>query len=280
MLEVNIIIFILIIESNSLKSYSQSRLFYFIIQSVGSFIILSSCCRETVVRINLEKESFLLAILIKIGLFPFHTWIFKIRENIKELDFVLLLTLQKIPILILLRNLKRMTSFVIILTRIAIGSCIIWKRKSIKEILVSSSIYSTIWIILAINLEAKIFTEIFIFYSATILALIELRKKARRMRNTQEKWVFTRRMIFLVALPPTRFMLYKTFIFNFRMRTNSIMTNITLWMFTFIATMSYLKITFSKSWITKEKLYKNFDVNLKIKVLGSIITLGAVVIIF
>lgn len=260
LIELNIILFILMIQTKKEKMNRQNSLFYFIIQSIASLILLLRCFMETIINLGLTKEIFILALMLKIGLFPTHTWIYKISRYLSYTNLTILLTLQKLPLIFLFReNFTEITWIILFLSTIT-GSIILLKRNSIKEIIVSSSIYSTIWIILLVQIRIKTFLEIYLLYTICILIILKINEEKDLIKFSR-KIIITVSMIFITALPPTRFIIFKIYAINLITPLISSTFIIIFWIATFAATIAYLKIIVLKIWVEKFFLNKNYNFN-------------------
>lgn len=145
-LEINILVFIYMIrrifpDQESERSMMCFR--YLVSQSIGSLVFITG---SILVR---GQESFIfqiymiIGLLIKIGIFPFHRWVYNLCASIPIILVALLLTIQKIPVLLLLTYIKLEASYSIITLRSIFGSLFLIYRENIRELIVSSSLYFT-----------------------------------------------------------------------------------------------------------------------------------------
>ena len=103
-LELNTIVFLLLIYRNRIYGQIELIVKYFLVQSLSSAIflyrILFLILRYEELRV---KIIFFLSILIKLGIFPFHLWVLNIRKMLDWQILFILLTFQKILPLILFK---------------------------------------------------------------------------------------------------------------------------------------------------------------------------------
>lgn len=145
-LEINILVFIYMIRRIFPDQESEGSMMcfrYLVSQSIGSLMFITG---SILVR---GQESFIfqiymiIGLLIKIGIFPFHRWVYNLCASIPITLVALLLTIQKIPVLLLLTYIKLEASYSIITLRSIFGSLFLIYRENIRELIVSSSLYFT-----------------------------------------------------------------------------------------------------------------------------------------
>ena len=116
----------------------------------------------------------LFAIIIKIGLFPLHTWVVKFNKNLKWINLTILLTWQKfIPILMLIKSRLNTTSKWIAINSIIILTIIIIKITNLKVVMTLSSTIHNRWIIIPIKFYKNISSLYLIIYSI-ILPIVNM----------------------------------------------------------------------------------------------------------
>ena len=165
--EVNLLLFImiLIILGNfwSKQEYHDLLLFYFLIQSLSSIFILRDFFFSLDFYIFNRDYMFLLAMLIKLGMFPFFYWMFKISSFLNSLSLVLILGLQKIPFLVVLFSIQRSVFMVLILLSFFSGRLIILFSARLIDILICSSISYRFWVFYLYTFNFYVFLLFFFF---------------------------------------------------------------------------------------------------------------------
>jgi NADH:ubiquinone oxidoreductase subunit 2 (subunit N) len=153
-LEFNSIAFIMIILINKEKRNRNRRIKYFLIQSIGSIIILiyfsffSLFNRFSLNILKLGLIIIIVALFLKIAIAPFHRWIFKLIKNLNFLLLIVLLLWQKlIPIFVLINVNKNIFIIFVRFIAIIIGSLRQFNVSSILIIIVLSSIVHLSWMI-------------------------------------------------------------------------------------------------------------------------------------
>lgn len=147
---------------------------YFIIQIIASFIIIFTIIINNFFFLNdYISLLFLIALLFKLGIPPFHIWLPIITPFLSWNNLFILLTIQKlIPFYIL--SLIKIN--IIILYLVLIICCIIppyisFNKNNFKLIIAYSSINQSSWIILLIYLKIFLWFNYFIFYTLISFSL-------------------------------------------------------------------------------------------------------------
>lgn len=177
-LEINTLVFLTIIFNKKFLINSEFTVKYYLIQSISSinflfFIILINF--NLINKINIHDFILInlnLTLLIKIGRAPFHFWIISIIEGIRWNNIFILLTIQKIPPIILISyylNFKIL--IIVIILNCLFGSLGGLNQLNIQKIIIYSSIYNFRWIFSSIIIRENLFYFFIIIY---ILILFNL----------------------------------------------------------------------------------------------------------
>lgn len=133
----------------------------FFVQSISSFVVLVSY----ILSLN---SVFTVALLLKMGIFPFFSWYLSSLIMFPNFPLFLSLTFQKLPILIILmffNVLVVMDLFVIrTLLRIFVSSALILRANDLRTLLLSSSIGNRGWFILSSLSGDTVLFSFFVFY--------------------------------------------------------------------------------------------------------------------
>uniref|UniRef100_UPI00315D699E NADH dehydrogenase subunit 2 n=1 Tax=Centrotypus assamensis TaxID=3038120 RepID=UPI00315D699E len=153
--------------SNKSKLNSESCIKYFIMQSLSSSIMMMG-----VIMMSNEtsyEPILMLAMMIKLGVSPFHTWMISIIEGLNFYSTFMLLTLMKmIPFQILMYTNQNLTLFIVM--SLLAGSVSGLNQNSIKKMLSYSSIFNMAFIISCIS-NYTIWMYFFWLYSMSLLLL-------------------------------------------------------------------------------------------------------------
>lgn len=214
-LEINILVFIYMIRRIFPDQESEGSMMcfrYLVSQSIGSIMFITG---SILVR---GQESFIfqiymiIGLLIKIGIFPFHRWVYNLCASIPIILVALLLTIQKIPVLLLLTYIKLEVSYSIITLRSIFGSLFLIYRENIRELIVSSSLYFTFWVWVIFQLRSIWFMVIYILYAIrTIIVLGASENINKGIIESSEKLNIVISIIFLVGIPPIRMFFFKAY---------------------------------------------------------------------
>lgn len=244
LIEINIIIFILIIEAGS-EEITTQILFYFFVQTFGRVLFLLGLLSGESTNQLAGNTILSSAVGVKMGLIPFHQWIYKIYRQIGKFRFVLLITAQKLPLFFLITNCEIETSFAIVSLRTIGGSILVIKSSSIEEILLSSSIYITLWWWLRTKFSIRIFLCMYRAYLVTVIIILEIlsKKNSEGIPSSNIKILtMMTTVIFVIGLPPIRFFFFKILVVNQAIKSLPATIVVLLWIRRFLSTIGYLKI--------------------------------------
>nr|YP_008854818.1 NADH dehydrogenase subunit 2 [Cherax monticola]AHA59400.1 NADH dehydrogenase subunit 2 [Cherax monticola] len=181
-LELNLMSFIPLISSKENQLPSEASLKYFLIQALGSaIIILSSTLTFFIPSISLCFIS--LALLLKLGAAPFHFWFPQVMEGLNWTQIIILMTIQKLAPMFLISYLSSEYFTHIILFLGGLASAIVGalggiNQTSLRKILAYSSINHMSWMLFAMLMNesswliyffmyALISTSVALFFSST-----------------------------------------------------------------------------------------------------------------
>lgn len=212
-LELNMLLFIInTIVSNKLidKLDSMRLFFYFVFQTLSSFMLLVRVRSSQYSSSFMRELLLVITFIFKIGLFPLHFWIFKLSILLSRLIFVLLMTVQKIPYILVLFSLERDIVYLFIIINIIGGLIYMYKRGGPKEITISSAIYGVIWVFFIFKYSITIFL---LYISNYLLTLIFLADPTKRSILGKE---LSTLIIFFIfsGLPPFTFFFLKLLVFR------------------------------------------------------------------
>lgn len=235
-------------EDWKIREKRQQCLFYFIIQSFARIILITSICWSSGTWNRFSSFFLILSLAIKIGLWPLQFWVFKITVIMRRVIITILLTLQKLPLIALIlysREIERITLLIIVTS--VLGVTIIYKRKTIKELIVASSLYSSLWLIVLIKTDNKIFLVYIIFYAFSNLILLEKEKiNEIIIRIKIRGFVTIFSAMYLIGLPPLISFFFKIYSVGQVYEISGIINILVLWIITIIATIGYFKFLYNK----------------------------------
>nr|YP_010954462.1 NADH dehydrogenase subunit 2 [Lisarda rhypara]WMV02025.1 NADH dehydrogenase subunit 2 [Lisarda rhypara] len=178
-LEMNLMAFIPIIYKQNNPQTSESCMIYFLIQSMGSIIMLTTILMMTLIYTQPKFTEIILytimttSMMIKLGIPPFHFWFPEIMNKMDWINCLILMTWQKIAPLSIMSNLMDknyiLPIMIIALSTItgAIGGL---SQTSIRKIMAYSSINHMGWMIACMNFN-QLWTEYLIIYSIIVMMM-------------------------------------------------------------------------------------------------------------
>nr|ART66017.1 NADH dehydrogenase subunit 2 [Pentacheles laevis] len=177
-LELNLLAFIPLITAKSNLYHSESALSYFLIQALGSALLIFSSC------LLLMKASFFLLIIslslfLKMGAAPFHFWFPKIMEGLNWPQSFILMTIQKLAPMFLISYLSfsPLCSSLIYITVILsaiIGALGGLNQTKLRKLMAFSSINHMAWMLSAILMSHSSWILYFTFYFLMTFSIIIL----------------------------------------------------------------------------------------------------------
>ncbi|YP_001382120.1 NADH dehydrogenase subunit 2 (mitochondrion) [Penaeus chinensis] len=166
-LELNLLSFIPLISSKNNQYSSEAALKYFLIQALGSSIIVMSAS-FTMSFNELSTLLFTAALLLKSGAAPFHFWFPSVMEGLQWPQVIILMTIQKIAPLSLLSYVLYSPSLPIIpaaiITSALVGAIGGINQTFLRKILAYSSINHMAWMMSAILISETNWLIYFSFY--------------------------------------------------------------------------------------------------------------------
>nr|BCD33742.1 NADH dehydrogenase subunit 2 [Geothelphusa exigua] len=177
-LELNMLSFIPIITIKMNSYFSESALKYFLIQALGSTLfILSSCMLLSFPQMS--PPLLLTSLFLKLGSAPFHFWFPQVMSGLIWPQAIILMTLQKIPPMILISYLSMNSNLIQIISFSAILSAIIGalgglNNTQLRKIMAFSSINHMSWMLISISISETFWSMYFLFYSIISSSIIIL----------------------------------------------------------------------------------------------------------
>jgi len=167
-LELNLLSFIPLISSKNNQYSSEAALKYFLIQALGSSLIILSASLS-ILSADLARTFLLISLLLKAGAAPFHFWFPTVIEGLSWPQAVALITVQKVaPISLLSYVIPSSPSFLIvssILLSAFVGAIGGLNQTFLRKIIAYSSINHIAWILSAVIISESAWIIYFLIYS-------------------------------------------------------------------------------------------------------------------
>lgn len=193
--------------------------FYFIIQLLASFIIIFSVIQFNFIATKRFLSTIIIiALFIKLGIPPFHTWIIIIANYLTLNLLFFIITIQKIISFYILTQIKLRPPllYISIFFCAIIPPFIIFNLTNLKSLLTYSSINQTGWILILIYIKDFIWIKYFYFYTIVlicIIILIEYQKilftSSHKKSKEKDNWLILFSIFNLGGLPPFAFFYFK-----------------------------------------------------------------------
>nr|UTN43068.1 NADH dehydrogenase subunit 2 [Halipeurus diversus] len=159
---------------------------YFFIQFISTSLFLLSFTLTSLTMSNyyfmdtMSEIIMLIAMYIKLGIFPFQAWMFEICENLSWVNMILFTTIPKFGPLIILWNSNYILSNKIIL----MSSMMVWLcmgcayEFSLRRFLIYSSIMNVMWMTYACTMNIMTLYIYMFFYTIIMLCLMNTINKS------------------------------------------------------------------------------------------------------
>nr|YP_009107541.1 NADH dehydrogenase subunit 2 [Enoplometopus debelius]AIU44738.1 NADH dehydrogenase subunit 2 [Enoplometopus debelius] len=175
-LELNLLSFIPIIIIKNNQYSSEAALKYFLIQALGSSLIIFSAS-TTLTFLNFSPVFMLIALLLKLGAAPFHFWFPQVMEGLNWIQSIILMTIQKLAPMFLISYLTLdhfLTSLMLssILLSAIIGALMGMNQTLLRKIMAFSSINHMAWMLSAMIISETLWIMYFVFYSIISISVM------------------------------------------------------------------------------------------------------------
>nr|YP_009439676.1 NADH dehydrogenase subunit 2 [Yanocephalus yanonis]ATG83149.1 NADH dehydrogenase subunit 2 [Yanocephalus yanonis] len=290
-LEITLLSFIPFMQSK-IKTSSESMMKYFIIQSVASTMFMfSMICM--LIGVNMLNEMFLsISMLIKLGSAPFHNWVLMIIENISYMTLFSLLTIIKIPPLMILYQINSKIILLPIIISMIVSSIMCINQSSVKKTLGFSSIYNSSMMLISMN-KVGLLMNYMLIYSLTMLPLTVMVSKLKinymnqMVFNDFSTWMKTNMWINMLSMggfPPLMGFLGKLMIMQNLISNNQNLLTSILMMTSILVMLFYTRMAFTsmmtiyslKKWIINKPDLMKFIMSLNLTSTPLILTLKSV----
>nr|YP_009185879.1 NADH dehydrogenase subunit 2 [Myrmecocephalus concinnus]ALO70716.1 NADH deshydrogenase subunit 2 [Myrmecocephalus concinnus] len=278
-LEINLLAFIPLIQENNNSFSSESALKYFLTQTIASMIFLFTVIFMSKQFIYLKYvENYIMimfnsALLMKMGMAPFHFWFPEVIDGLNWFNSLMLLTWQKItPMILVMYNMYFSYFFLMIIVfSMLISGFMGLNQHSLRKFLAYSSINHMAWMISAMLYSESIWFYYFIIYSILSLNLILFFKLFNIFyynqliisinNNFLLKFFFSLNFLSLGGLPPFIGFFPKWLIIQFMINSNWFMLAFFMVMLTLFTLFYYMQLIFNILILNNNEInyFKNFS---------------------
>ena len=291
-LELNLLSFIPLISIKDNQYSSEAALKYFLIQALGSVVLLISAIM-IIIKIERFSLSLSAALLLKIGAAPFHFWFPPTLEGIIWPQALILITIQKVaPISLLsyyILEQKRLV-FISIFSSAIVGALGGLNQTLLRKLLAYSSINHMSWIITALIIRETTWLIYFLIYSLITSSVIltfyftQAFHFNHLIRQLNHKPILKVRVLIrllsLGGLPPFRGFVPKWIIIQQLVLSNNFFTLFILLGSSLFTLFYYLRITLSSLTFNSRKIKSGIKLNIRVKLVliaASINFLGLII---
>nr|WEF75040.1 NADH dehydrogenase subunit 2 [Amblyomma cajennense] len=170
MMEMNLLMFIPILNNKKMNN-SNLMVSYFVIQSFSSTLFFFSSLNLIIFHTEICVMIMNISMLIKLASIPFHFWLTSLSEMIDFASLWIILTFQKfIPFIVLSKFSMEIIILFAALSSL-IGSILALNSKTIKKILIFSSISHQGWVISLILMKSNFWLTYMLIYSSLIFKI-------------------------------------------------------------------------------------------------------------
>nr|ASR18178.1 NADH dehydrogenase subunit 2 [Orosius orientalis] len=245
---------------------SESMMKYFITQSIASTLFLLSISTMLLGDSMMVTEMIMTtSILIKLGSAPFHNWVMLTIESLKTLPITVLLTIMKMPPLLIMHQIESSLLVIpIILGMLTAISCM--NQSSVRKIMGYSSIYNmSLMLVLVKNL---ILTYSFIIVYSMMLTMFMWVIKTMKISHLNQlvfnefnPWIKMNlfiNMLSMAGFPPLMGFFNKIITMQILITENNTIVIMIMALTSMLVMMFYMRMTFStiitlysfKKWMT------------------------------
>nr|YP_010582896.1 NADH dehydrogenase subunit 2 [Aguriahana juglandis]UGN61316.1 NADH dehydrogenase subunit 2 [Aguriahana juglandis] len=257
---------------SKLSISSESTMKYFIIQSISSSMLMLGMM-IMIMKGDYNYDYMLMAaILIKMGVAPFHNWVLTVIEGLTFSMVIIMLTINKIAPLVLMSYLMTKISMIIILT-IAIGAILGLNQNSIKKMIGYSSIFN-MGFILSI-MKYNLMWIVYLMLYSSLLFMLSLILKAENnkyinqmvfsgmLNNKMTLWIT---LLSMGGMPPLVGFSIKYMTMWYMINMKLLLIISMMIMLSLLVMFMYLRMTFlsimSNSLTNKNKLFNSNEISM------------------
>nr|AGO28104.1 NADH dehydrogenase subunit 2 [Ectrychotes andreae] len=278
-LEMNLISFIPLLYKKKMNSASESCIIYFLIQSMGSILMLISVLMQFSILSFMDFSKIMnymliMSMMIKLGMAPFHFWFIEILNKMQWMDCMILMTWQKIAPLTILSYTSCNCPPMIFMITIIMGAIGGFNQTSIRKIMGFSSINHLGWITICMKLHNNLWIIYLFLYSMIIIMMTMLfnmyssyylNQLINMNNNMSEKLLISSLFMSLGGLPPFIGFLPKWMVIQSLITSNSFFILMIMIMSSLILLFFYLRLVSTMMLINP--IYFKWMVNYKLSLL-------------
>nr|QNV11942.1 NADH dehydrogenase subunit 2 [Polyphemus pediculus] len=279
-LELNTLMFIPLALGSKSKSENEAALKYFLTQTLASAVFLFSSLLSFM-DIYFSWGTILLsvALFVKLGVAPFHAWVPAVSKSISWFSLSILLTLQKLPPLMILvfSGYNQLLIWSGVLLSLLVGAVMGLSQVHTPQMLAYSSIHNMGWFLSSLSLGSYYLWVYFVLYLVTLLPVIFLLSELNVGFVNSLSSVGTPMMLSLVlaigfmslgGLPPFIGFLPKWLILQLMMTQGFMLISFAMILSSLLTLFYYLRVSFSAYLLAKNYWKTSNSVSTRLSVLS------------
>nr|AEH21213.1 NADH dehydrogenase subunit 2 [Himacerus apterus] len=257
-LEINLMAFIPLMSKINNHLIAESMMMYFLMQSMGSLILLISILSNNMFMFNnMNMNSYmnmimLLSLMIKLGVAPFHFWFPEVMSKMNWYNCYMLMTWQKVaPMTIMSMIYMEKLMLIMIMMSVITGAIGGLNQTSMRKIMAYSSINHMGWMMSCMYMNNNSWMLYLMLYSIMLMPIIMwlimnniyLLNQMSLMTNTiMEKMNMSMTFMSLGGLPPFIGFFPKWMVIQYMIELNLIYILIIMVMFSLLTLFMYMRL--------------------------------------
>nr|WQM87320.1 NADH dehydrogenase subunit 2 [Eurymetra natalensis] len=258
-LEINMMSFIPLMEKSKDLMSSESKMMYFLIQSLGSILFMFTIITEPLIMISenmieiISMNVISMSMMMKMGMAPMHAWFINIMNKLNWNNCLILMTWQKMAPMFILSNtiMNQITLNILSMTSVIIGAIGGINQTSIKKMMAFSSLNHLGWMTMCMKFDNEMWIKYLIIYSAMLTMILKfLSKKSimymnqmnMNLKTQMEKMNLIIMMLSLGGLPPFIGFIPKWMVIQSMINTKSTLIILILMMSSMITLFYYMRM--------------------------------------
>nr|YP_009488366.1 NADH dehydrogenase subunit 2 [Tingis cardui]AWD31625.1 NADH dehydrogenase subunit 2 [Tingis cardui] len=254
-MEINMMSTIPFISSVKSKEMSEKTMMYFMIQVLGSILLLTMVLiKNMLINMTINNMLITLSMMIKLGVPPFHMWMPEMFNKMSWMTIMVMITVQKInPLIVTMQVLeKNMLIPMIMIMSATIGSISGVNQVSLNKIMAFSSINHMSWIMMCMMMKNDSWMKYFIVYTMITATICVLFSKSMTFyinqlsnnSNTVNKIMMLVMMLNLGGMPPLPGFILKWMTMEYMVTSNMYSVMIMMLMSSMITLLFYMRLTY------------------------------------
>nr|YP_010757400.1 NADH dehydrogenase subunit 2 [Aconurella montana]WEU77743.1 NADH dehydrogenase subunit 2 [Aconurella montana] len=271
-MEITLISFVPLMNSNKINSSSESMVKYFIIQSISSTMLLFSVICM-LIGVSMMNEIVLTsAMMMKMGFSIHNNWILMIIKHL-EYSLLILLTIFKLPPILMKYQINSEFLTVNIISKFMFNETIYSYQSSISKTLTYSSIFNMSLMISSINKFSLVMTFVSIYsinmtFLVMLFSMMKINFINQILFNEFSTWMKLNiwiNMLSMSGFPPTLGFVTKMMVIQEMIKTNELILVTIMILTSLLVLFFYTRLAFSSMMISYSLTKWEFLMKMNVK---------------